>query len=256
VGLVRIVGLSLQAGRFDEAVNVLIDAAHARRRIRGHFCTAHTAVEANANPALMAALRSADLVLPDGMPLVWIARRRGQKEAERCAGPDVMVAVCDRGRAAGLSHYFVGGAPGTPEALASSLADRYPGLQVAGTHSPPFRDASPAEDASLVAAINAAGPDVLWIGLGTPKQDLWAAEHAAILDAPVILTVGAAFDFHSGRLRRAPHWMRRVGLEWLFRLAMEPRRLWRRYLLTNARFVWLVVREEIARRRLRPIDRR
>jgi N-acetylglucosaminyldiphosphoundecaprenol N-acetyl-beta-D-mannosaminyltransferase len=162
-----------------------------------------------------------------------------------------MLTLCDRGRTTGLRHYFLGGRPGTPELLAGALTRRFPGLITAGTESPPFRTASDAEDQATVDRINAAGPDVVWIGLGSPKQELWAADHAARLNARLILPVGAAFDFHSGRVRRAPAWMRRVGLEWLFRLAREPRRLFRRYIVSNARFVALLAREELRRRKVR-----
>jgi N-acetylglucosaminyldiphosphoundecaprenol N-acetyl-beta-D-mannosaminyltransferase len=203
----------------------------------------------------MGALQSADLVYTDGMPLVWISRIRGARGSERVSGPDVMLAVCDKGRPLGLRHYFLGGSPGTPEAVAAKLSGRYEGLQVAGTLSPPFGEISRDEEAAIVDAINAAKADVLWVGLGTPKQDLWAADHAATVNPTLILTVGAAFDFHSGRLRRAPGWMQSVGLEWLFRIAMEPRRLWRRYLTTNAKFSWLLLRDEIERRRRRASSR-
>jgi N-acetylglucosaminyldiphosphoundecaprenol N-acetyl-beta-D-mannosaminyltransferase len=247
VDAVRVLGVPLAPLPFDTAIQALLDAAHKHRRLRGHFCTVHTAVEATENPALLGALQSADLVCTDGMPLVWICRLRGARDVERVAGPDVMLVLCDKGRPLGLRHYFLGGGPGTPETLAARMTSRFKGLQVAGTHSPPFGNIAPDEDTRIIAAINASRPDIVWVGLGTPKQDVWAADHAAVLAAPVILAVGAAFDFHSGRLRRAPRWMRQAGFEWLFRLLMEPRRLWRRYLTTNARFGWLLLREEVAR---------
>jgi N-acetylglucosaminyldiphosphoundecaprenol N-acetyl-beta-D-mannosaminyltransferase len=159
-----------------------------------------------------------------------------------------MLTLCDRGRALGLRHYFLGGAPGTAELLKTVLERRLPGLDVVGTASPPFRKLTELEDRAIVEAVSAAKPHVVWVGLGSPKQDLWAAEHEGQLESPLILPVGAAFDFHSGRVRRAPRWMRRVGLEWLFRLLMEPRRLVRRYLVTNSLFVALVVQEEWRRR--------
>jgi N-acetylglucosaminyldiphosphoundecaprenol N-acetyl-beta-D-mannosaminyltransferase len=148
----------------------------------------------------------------------------------------------------GLKHYFLGGRPGVPERLATALAKRYPGLRVVGTESPPFRPLSPSEDASQVQRINAASPDVLWVGLGAPKQEFWAANHELDLRVSLILPVGAAFDFYSGRVRRAPTWMQRMGLEWLFRLAADPRRLWRRYLVTNSQFLFLVVKDVVNNR--------
>jgi N-acetylglucosaminyldiphosphoundecaprenol N-acetyl-beta-D-mannosaminyltransferase len=248
---VDIVGAPLTAQRYDDAVSYLRTAAIDRRRTRAHFATVHSVVESTRNPALRQAFASAEMVCMDGVPLVWAARLRGEPNAQRVCGPDVMLTLCDQGRRDGLRHFLVGGRPGTPEALRSRLTARYPGLEVVGAVSPPFREMSDEEDAALVETINAARPDVLWVGLGSPKQDLWAAEHEHALDVPLILPVGAAFDFHSGGLRRAPRWMRRIGLEWLFRFAAEPRRLWRRYLTTNVRFVWLLARDELSRRRSR-----
>jgi N-acetylglucosaminyldiphosphoundecaprenol N-acetyl-beta-D-mannosaminyltransferase len=245
---IRVLGVPLSVQRYDTAIAGFVDAAVNRRRLRAHFCTVHSVVEANRDHRLRDAFASADLACTDGMPLVWTCRLRGAREAERVAGPDVMLSVCDVGREFGLRHFFLGGRPGTPEALAQALKARFPGLEVAGTHSPPFRPLTTEEDAAMVDAINASNAHVLWIGLGSPKQDIWAASHAASVRVPMILAVGAAFDFHSGKLRRAPGWMRRVGLEWLFRLAMEPRRLWRRYLTTNVRFTYLLLRESVGRR--------
>ena len=243
---VRILGVDIAAQSFEEALRALLAAAAARERVRAHFCTVHSVVEAAGDTELTRVFNTAALTFTDGVPLVWVSRLRGARGAERVCGPDVLPALADRGRSQGLRHYFLGGALGTPDALAASLANRFPGLVVAGTHSPPFRTLTDEEDAVMVAAINEAEPDVVWIGLGSPKQEFWAAKLADRVHAPLVLPIGAAFDFHSGRLRRAPTWMRRVGLEWLFRLAMEPRRLWRRYLVTNARFAWLLTREQIS----------
>jgi N-acetylglucosaminyldiphosphoundecaprenol N-acetyl-beta-D-mannosaminyltransferase len=190
---------------------------------------------------------NADVVEPDGMPLVLLARRRGIK-AQRVCGPDFMPALVERGVPLGRTHFFFGGAPGVPEELARRLGEAYPGLKVVGTMSPPFREPTAEEEEELVAEINAAKPDYVWVGLGAPKQDLWVASHRERLEASALLAVGAAFDFHSGRRRRAPHWMQRTGTEWLFRLLMEPRRLASRYTVVNARFLWLVLKEGLRRR--------
>jgi N-acetylglucosaminyldiphosphoundecaprenol N-acetyl-beta-D-mannosaminyltransferase len=248
---VRLLGVRVTAMSYAEAVGAMLAAARERRRIRAHFSTVHSLMEATRDPALAAVFESAEIVATDGMPLVWLARRRGVTDAERVCGPDVMLSVCDRGREDTLRHFFLGGRPGTPEALASRLGERFPGLVVAGVLSPPFRVLSRVEDAELVDTINAAAPDVVWIGLGSPKQEFWAADHMDRLRASLVLPVGAAFDFHSGQLRRAPRWMQRFGLEWLFRLAAEPRRLFRRYVTTNARFAFAVLNDELARRRRR-----
>jgi N-acetylglucosaminyldiphosphoundecaprenol N-acetyl-beta-D-mannosaminyltransferase len=245
---IEILGVRITAQRYDDAVGSLLRAKAEGAQLRAHFCTVHSLIAATEDEALRDVFASASMVCTDGVPLVWVARRRGAPEAERVCGPDVMLSLCALGRAQGLRHYFLGGRPGTSEGLARKLEQRFPGLVVAGCGSPPFRALSAEEDQFLVDAINSATPDVVWIGLGSPKQDLWAAEHAGRLNASLILPVGAAFDFHSGRLRRAPGWLRRVGLEWLFRLAMEPRRLLRRYVVTNAKFVFLLARDRVGRR--------
>jgi N-acetylglucosaminyldiphosphoundecaprenol N-acetyl-beta-D-mannosaminyltransferase len=204
-----------------------------------HFATAHTIVEAHDDPRLRNAL-ARGLVQPDGMPLVWLGRRAGLP-VERVCGPDFLPALVERGVAEGRTHYFLGGAPGVPEALADRLAARFPGMRVAGTMSPPFRGLTVEEEDAIVEKVNAAGPDYVWVGLGAPKQDLWVAEHRPRLRAAALLAVGAAFDFHAGTRRRAPGWMQRTGTEWLYRLITEPRRLAGRYTRVNARFLQLVL---------------
>lgn len=237
-----VLGVRLAGMRFESAVARLLGAPALGERIRVHFCTAHTLVEASDSERLRAALEKPALVATDGMPLVWIGRARGAA-IQRVCGPDLMAAVLDRGRTAGYRHFFMGGAEGVPEELAVRMSAKYPGLLVAGTYSPPFRPPTPEEDRELVARLNAANADYVWVGLGSPKQELWLADHRDLLDAPVLLAVGAAFDFYSGRVRRAPRWMQRTGTEWLFRLAADPRRLWRRYTVTNMRFAALLVAE-------------
>jgi len=239
--------VAVNAMRFADLLARVLAAPDAGERLSLHFATAHTIVEAHADARLREALAHG-LVQPDGMPLVWLGRRAGLP-VERVCGPDFMPAVAAGGVPLGRRHYFYGGAPGIPEALAAGLAARHPGLAVAGTMSPPFRALSPGEDADIVARINAARPDYVWVGLGAPRQDLWVAAHRDVLDAAVLLAVGAAFDFHAGRRRRAPRWMQRTGTEWLFRLVSEPRRLAGRYTRTNLAFVRLVIAQRLGRRR-------
>jgi N-acetylglucosaminyldiphosphoundecaprenol N-acetyl-beta-D-mannosaminyltransferase len=190
---------------------------------------------------------TAGLVTPDGMPLVWLSRLMGFRQVERVYGPDLMLMVCGRSAQQGYRHFFYGGAPGVAEKLASRLRSRFPGLQIAGVYSPPFRALTPEEDEAVVERINAAKPDIVWVGLSTPKQERWMSEHRGWLNAPVLIGVGAAFDFHAGLKRQAPHWMQKNGLEWLFRLVMEPRRLWRRYLINNPWFLWLVLLQALGK---------
>lgn len=247
---VRILDVRLTVQRFDAAIERLLAAASGPRSrpYRAHFCNVHTIVEAQSSRRLREAYESADMVAMDGAPLVAVSRFRG-RVGDRVTGPDVLLKLCDLGRQSGLRHYFFGGQPNVPAALASSLKIRFPGLIVAGHESPPFRPVTAEEDAAQVARINAAHPDILWVGLGAPKQEFWAADHQDRLSVGLILPVGAAFDFYSGRIRRAPRWMQRIGLEWLFRMLADPRRLVRRYAVTNTKFGWAILREELGRRR-------
>lgn len=207
--------------------------------------TVHGLDEARADPAFRRILNSSWLTTPDGMPLVWL----GPPGVERVYGPDLLLAVCEAGRAVGLTHFFYGGNPGVAAELAAKLTARFPGLAVVGTHTPPFRPLEATEAAALRTEIARARPDVLWVGLGTPKQERWMSEFAPMLDAGVLIGVGAAFDFHSGRVRQAPRWMQRSGLEWFFRLCTEPRRLGPRYLKTNPLFLLRVFAQKCGLRR-------
>jgi N-acetylglucosaminyldiphosphoundecaprenol N-acetyl-beta-D-mannosaminyltransferase len=206
-------------------------------------------MESQRDEALRWIHNTAGLVTPDGMPLVWLSWLRGLKQVDRVYGPDLMLACCAHSVAKGYRHFFYGGAPGVAEQLASRLSERFPGLAVAGWYSPPFRPLTPAEDEEVVSRIDEAAPDIVWVGLSTPKQERWMHEHVERLKAPALIGVGAAFDFVSGRKRQAPVWMRRNGLEWSFRLACEPRRLWRRYLVNNPLFIWKVMLQAVGARR-------
>ena len=201
----------------------------------------HGVMESQSDPALREIHNCAGLVTPDGMPLVWMSWLRGHRHVERVYGPDLMLACCAASVSRGYRHFFYGGAPGVPERLADKLQERFPGLMVAGTWSPPFGEPTPIQERSAIERINAANPDFVWVGLSTPKQERWMASHVGQLCAPVLIGVGAAFDFHAGLKRQAPRWIQNSGLEWLFRLGTEPRRLWRRYLRNNPRFVWRIV---------------
>ena len=235
--------LRVSAFTFDDAVRTILAARDDAKRLSVHFCTAHSVAEASENAAIRRAFNAKDsLNTSDGMPLVWAGRIKGHR-LERVYGPDVMLAVLDRGRDTGYRHYFYGGAPGIAELLAARMRARFPGLNVVGIESPPFRSLSSEESAEVVARINAASPDCVWVGLGAPKQDLWVHEYRPALRASALLAVGAAFDFNSGARRQAPAWMQRAGFEWLFRLMSEPRRLWRRYTLTNLTFLGVVLRD-------------
>ncbi|MGH8935435.1 MAG: WecB/TagA/CpsF family glycosyltransferase [Acidimicrobiia bacterium] len=201
----------------------------------------HGVMESQSDPELLRIHNRSGLTTPDGMPMVWASRWAGAGQVERVYGPDLMLEVCDRAAELGWTSYFYGGREGVPEMLALRLSERFPGLKVVGTHSPPFRPLSEDEDRMLVEHINRADPDILWVGLSTPKQERWMASHLDRVRARVLIGVGAAFDIHAGLLPQAPRWMQRSGVEWLYRLYQEPGRLWRRYLANNPRFLARVV---------------
>lgn len=238
-----------------DAVQIPDVIARMKRWIEGgrgcHFIAVtsmHGVMEAHHTPSFREVLDAADLVIPDGMPLIWLGRRQGHPLKRRVYGPEVMETFC-RVTGPQYSHFIYGG--GTPQIttrLVQVLNHRY-GVRVLGTYVPPFRAPTPEEDAEAVGLINRARPDVLWVGLGTPKQERWIYERRHRLDARVVVGVGAAFDFMAGVKPKAPGWMQEHGLEWLFRLGTEPRRLWRRYLIYGSKFAYYVMLERAQWRR-------
>lgn len=245
----NILGIGIHAITMADAVETLTCWIESRVRAQVVVCPVYTVMLCQQDEALHHVLDHAGLVTPDGMPLVLLGRLLGRPQVERVYGPDLMLAFCDHAARSGYRHFFYGGAQGVAEQLAATLTARFPGLQVAGTYSPPFRDLTTEESAEVRRIINDAKPDVVWVGLGSPKQDLWIASNREEIEAPVMIGVGAAFDFITGRVPQAPRWMQRSSLEWLFRLVTEPRRLWRRYLIFNPLFVLLVVLQLLGLRR-------
>ena len=224
-------------------------------RERGYVCVApvHAVMEARDDPEMLAALRGATLVVPDGMPVVWAANLLGERLRDRVYGPELMLRYNDRCARVGHRVWLYGGRDqGSLVQLALSMRRRHPGIKVVGGYSPPFRPLTAEEEDKVSAEINAARPDVLWVGIGVPKQEKWMAHMRERLDVPVMCGVGAAFDFHAGRVSMAPRWMQERGLEWVYRTAQEPRRLLPRYLYTNPRFVAGFARQYLAERRRRP----
>lgn len=207
----------------------------------------HGVMESQLDLQLKQIHNRAGLVTPDGMPLVWINWLHGNSTVDRVYGPDLMLAVAESGLTVngesqnGFKHFLYGGREGVADQLAFRLRERFPGIQIVGTYCPPFRPLTESEDSQVIGLIDSSGADIVWVGLSTPKQERWMAAHHNKLQASVMIGVGAAFDMHAGLLTQAPHWMQRSGTEWLFRLLVEPRRLWRRYLVNNPRFVMLML---------------
>lgn len=189
-------------------------------------------------------VNNAAMVTPDGMPLVWLGKIKGYSVG-RTYGPDLLPFVCKSGLTKGCRHFFYGGTEESINRFKKYIQKDFPELRVAGCIAPPFQKVGAKESTEMIDRINNAQPDILWVGLGSPKQDIWMANHRDKLDAPVLVGVGAAFDFIAGVKPQAPKWMQRCGLEWLFRLCCEPRRLWRRYLVGNTLFVWLLIKNKL-----------
>ncbi|RTL24181.1 MAG: glycosyltransferase [Burkholderiales bacterium] len=234
---VAVLGQPLDALTWEEALNRI--AAWAAQRESRYVCitNAHSVVTGSQDPAFGQLLRDADMVTPDGAPVAWMMRRLGVLDQQRINGPDLMWRYCEEASARAEAIFLYGGTEATLAALKQRLAQAWPGLRVAGSISPPFRAQTSEELAADISVINSSGAKTLWVSLGCPKQEHWMAAQRGRINA-VMVGVGAAFDYHAGTIRRAPVWMQRCGLEWLHRLASEPRRLWRRYLVTNSLFIW------------------
>lgn len=239
---VQVLGAPIDAITWEDALTRINTWAAKGESRYVCICNAHSIVTAAQDARFGRVVNEADMATPDGAPVAWMIRKLGIPGQQRINGPDLMWRYCEQAAQRKESIYLYGGSNTTLAILKTRLNEVFPGLKVAGTYSPPFRALTEAEDAAAVDAINASGAGTVWVSLGCPKQELWMAEHRGRVQA-VMIGVGAAFDYHAGTLRRAPHWMRRAGLEWLHRLASEPRRLWRRYLVTNTLFVWGSIRQ-------------
>jgi N-acetylglucosaminyldiphosphoundecaprenol N-acetyl-beta-D-mannosaminyltransferase len=245
-----ILGVPIALTDYTAALEVM-DRLVATRE-RGYICAApvHALMVAQDDPEMMAALRGSTLVVPDGMPLVWAANLLGENLEDRVYGPELMLRYNDRCAERGHRVWLYGGRDqGSLVQLALSMRRRHPDIRIVGGYSPPFRPLTAEEEDAMVEQINAARPDVLWVGIGVPKQEKWMARMRDRLEVPVMCGVGAAFDFHAGRVPQAPSWMQERGLEWIYRIAQEPRRLLPRYLYFNPRFVIAFGRQLMAERR-------
>jgi N-acetylglucosaminyldiphosphoundecaprenol N-acetyl-beta-D-mannosaminyltransferase len=247
---VNILGVGVHALNLRSAVDVLRTTI--ANRTKGYVCVTgvHGVCEAQSDPAFRSILNHALLNTPDGMPIVWIGRNAGFREMDRVYGPDLLLEVCAASETAGWRHFFYGGGPGTAESLAAILQTRFPRLKIVGTHTPPFRPLTPTELQELQAQVSVARPDIIWVGLSTPKQELFMSSTLDGLDVPVMIGIGAAFDLISGKVRQSPRWIQRSGFEWLFRLIQEPRRLGKRYLKNNPLFIWRIMLQLTGLRRI------
>ena len=236
-------GQEFVSTNIPSVISLLDDYIEQKRSHMVCICNVHTTMMAYKNKSSHQYLKKASISAMDGQPLVWLSRFLGFPESERVAGPDLMQEVCRISPDKGYRHYFYGGAEGIPERLKSIFEEKYPGIQIVGTYSPPFRPLTREEDEMVVELINDAKPDFLWVSLGAPKQEQWIADHLDRIRAPVQVGVGAAFDFFTGNVLRAPNWMQRAGLEWLYRLLKDPRRLWKRYFIYNTMFLFCLIPE-------------
>lgn len=233
----KILGVGVSAINMDDAVEIIsswIDKAE-----REYVCVTgvHGIMESRRSERIRRIHNAAGLVTPDGMPLVWLLRSAGFEQVRRVYGPDLMLAIFAAGQTRGYRHVLYGATDSTLALLRQSFGRRFPRAHIVDSIAPAFRPLSPTEDEAHVARINQASPDIVWIGLGTPKQEEWMADHRGRLTASVLIGVGAAFDMHAGVVPQAPHFLQKIGLEWAFRLCAEPRRLWRRYLRNNPQFI-------------------
>jgi len=252
-GRVDLLGIGISPINLDDAVATIERWIGDRRRNYVCVTGVHGVMESRRDQRLRRIHNEAGMVTPDGMPLVWVLRLFGERRTERVYGPDLMRKMTAVSSMRGYRQFYYGGAEGVADKLKQVLVNDYPDLPVAGVLCPPFRELTAEEDRAIVDAINAARPHIVWVGLSTPKQELWIARHLGRIEAPVMVGVGAAFDFLAGTKCQAPRWMQRSGLEWLFRLCSEPRRLWRRYAYIVPGFTILAV-GELVRRAIRPSE--
>ena len=234
---VNVLGVGISVLNLQTALAAIADAVRAQRK--GYICVrdAHGVMVAQKDAAFRRILNEAFLCTPDGMPMVWMGKLHGHREMSRVYGPDLMLEVCAWSEKNPCRHFLFGGLPGVAEQLRDKLTARFPKLQIVGCYTPPFRPLNAEEEKQLQEMVHAAQPDILWVGLSTPKQEKFMAEFLPRLDVTLMIGVGAAFDFHSGRVKQAPRWMQRTGLEWFYRLCQEPGRLAKRYLRNNPLFV-------------------
>jgi len=254
INRVNLLGVGISAVNLKSASEIISHWIEANQREYVVVCPVYSIMKAVEEPELRRIYNGAGMVTPDGMPVAMITRWSSGYQIERVYGPDLMLEMHTLSAREGYTNYYLGGAEGIAQRVAETFKQKFPTLKTAGTYTPAFRDLTPEEEQTLIDHINAANPDILWIALGSPKQDYWMARYRPQLNARVIIAVGAAFDFYSGRIRQAPRWMQRSALEWLFRLLTEPKRLWRRYVIYNPLFIFHTLLQILGLKKYELID--
>jgi len=242
-GRFNAIGCNITASTMDATLRAVVDRA--KKGVGGYICftNVHAAVMANKSNELMSVVNNSFMSLPDGKPVYWVGKAQGATELEQIPGPDFFSRLLSYPSDTPLRHYFFGGKPEVLSVLLDEVKRKYPLAEIVGAESPPFRVLTESEIQESLDRIRAAAPHFVWVGLGAPKQELWMSQHWESLRPPVLLGVGAAFDFHSNMVARAPRWVQKIGFEWLHRLLQEPGRLWKRYLYTNSLFFWYVLKQ-------------
>src|SRR5260370_1037651 len=249
----NVLGIGVSATDMNGALATIASAIEAGSK--GYVCATgvHGVMEAQRDPALRSILNNSFLNLADGRPTMWVGRIQGLRSMRQVTGPNLMLRLCELSAKTGYTHFFYGGDVGVAEQLKDAMTKRFPGLKVVGTYTPPFRPLRPEEAAELSDMVSRLKPDVFWVGLSTPKQERWVAEYVDRLDTKLMFAVGAAFDMHTGRIKESPEWLKVMGLQWLHRLCQEPRRLWKRYLISNSRFIPKILLQFLDVRKYEPV---
>jgi N-acetylglucosaminyldiphosphoundecaprenol N-acetyl-beta-D-mannosaminyltransferase len=236
----NLLGVQVEALDMERTIRRIYNAL--LERTKGYVCMVgvHGIMEAQRNPILASVYADSMITVPDGTPTVWVGRLQGLDWMRRVTGPDLMLEIFRRDEFACCTHFLLGGKEGVAEELSASLSRRFPWTRIAGTYTPPFRDLTPSEEENLIARIRELKPDIIWVGVSTPKQEIFMRKYLPMLDTTMMFGVGAAFDFHTGRIKDCAEWIKRAGLQWLHRLIQDPRHLWWRYLRNNPAFVWRI----------------
>ncbi len=245
----HVLGVDVDAIDMDEALGYVAALLQGSRK--SYVCVAgvHGVMEAQRNPQLLEVYSGSEMTIPDGMPLAWVGRMQGHVAMQRVTGPDLMLEVFRRKEFAQATHFLYGGREGIAEELRDKLRKQFPWVKIVGTYTPPFRVLSEYEEEQFIATIAALKPDVIWVGISCPRQEIFMARYLPELETKLMFGVGAAFDYHTGRIRDCADWVKRAGLQWLHRLLQDPRRLWWRYLRNNPAFVWHIALQMLKARR-------